>query len=272
MAQRTSEGLTLGPSVRFGWRRLAVEATALAVPVGGFVIWWFASANSTSPFYPPLSSIVDAFADTWVFERFGSDVLPSLARMFAGLGIAIIAGTALGTLMGRLYWLHRAFDPILQFCRALPATALVPVSIVLLGIGTSPKVSLIAFVTTFPILLNAIDGVRSVTPEMEDVARSFRLTGVQRVLQIQLPSAAPQIFAGIRISLSIAFVMMVVTEMVAANNGIGYVTLLAQQNFHVPEMWSGILLLGICGIVLNWAFAAAERAMLGWYMTASREG
>lgn len=254
------------------WRTRALEiAASLIVPVAIVAAWWFGSADSISPFYPPLQTILQTFNDTWVFERVVSDVVPSLRRMAAGFAIAVVVGVALGTLLGRMPLAARALNPILQFGRALPATALVPVSIVLIGVGDIPKVSLIAFVTLFPVMLNTIDGVRSVDPVLEDVCGSYRLSRVQRVLQVQLPAAAPQILSGMRIALSVAFVMMVVTELVAATNGIGYVTLQAQQSFRVPLMWSGMLLLGILGVVVNGVFILVERRMLRWY-THDQEG
>jgi ABC-type nitrate/sulfonate/bicarbonate transport system permease component len=238
---------------------------SLILPVVAVLVWWFASMGNTSPFYPPLQAILEAFRESWVFARVGSDVAPSLGRMFAGYGIAVVLGIGLGVVFGRIPVLLRALNPALQFCRAVPATALVPVSIVLLGVGDTPKIVLIAFVSLFPVLLNTIDGVRNVDPVLEDASRSFRMTRAQRVLHIQLPAATPQIMAGMRVALSVAFVMMVVTELVAATNGIGYVTLQAQQSFQVPQMWAGMLLLGLLGIAFNRVFVFVERRLLRWY-------
>jgi ABC-type nitrate/sulfonate/bicarbonate transport system permease component len=255
------------PALRRQWsaapRRVAIS---LIVPVGIVLVWWFASADNVSPFYPPLSKILETFGENWVFERVASDVLPSLRRMFTGYAIAVVLGVGLGTLLGRLPLMAYALNPVLQFGRAIPATALVPVSIVLFGIGDLPKITLIAFVTLFPIMLNTIDGVRNVDPVLEDVSGSFRLTRAQRVLHVQLPAAAPQVLAGMRIALSVAFVMMVVTELVAATDGIGYVTLQAQQSFQVSLMWSGMLLLGILGVFVNGLFVLVERRLLRWYV------
>lgn len=238
---------------------------SLLLPVALLLVWWFASLGNTSPFWPSLQRILNAFADLWLFDRFGSDVLPSLGRMFAGYGLAVVIGIALGVLLGRFPLVRKAFDPVLQFLRALPATALVPVSIVLMGIGNAPKIALIAFVTVFPVLLNTIDGVRGLDPGLEDTAHAFRLTRRQRIFLVQLPAAAPNIMAGMRVSLSVAFVMMVVTELVAATSGIGYETLQAQQSFEVPQMWAGMLLLGILGVAFNGVFVLVERRLLRWY-------
>jgi ABC-type nitrate/sulfonate/bicarbonate transport system permease component len=245
--------------------RARAVGISLIVPVVAVMTWWFASQDSTSPFYPSLETIASNFRENWLFERFGSDVVPSLTRLALGYLVAVVAGVALGVLFGRQRELYRAFRPAVEFARSVPATALVPIVIVLLGLGDAPKIWLIGFVTMFPILLNTIDGVRSVEPGLEDVGRTFRLTRRQRILSIQLPSAAPQIFAGMRIALTIAFVMMVITEMIGATNGLGFVTLNAQQSFQVPLLWSGMILLGLLGALLNIVFVVAERRVLRWH-------
>jgi ABC-type nitrate/sulfonate/bicarbonate transport system permease component len=245
--------------------RARALGVSFVVPVLILVVWWFASAGSTSPFYPPLETILDNFRDNWLFARFGTDVLPSLSRFALGYLVAVVAGIGLGVLFGRMRLLYQAFAPTVQFARSIPGTALVPVTIVLIGIGNAPKIWLIGFVCAFPIMLNTIDGVRGIERGLEDVGRTFRLTRRQRIFAIQLPSAAPQIFAGLRIALAIAFIMMVVTEMVGATNGIGFVTLSAQQSFQVPLMWSGMLLLAVLGALLNALFVLVERRVLRWH-------
>jgi len=252
-------------------RRRGRALVPLIVPAALVAAWWFASAASTSPYFPPLSRILTTFADNWLGDRVVSDVLPSLGRMLAGFCAAVVVGVGLGALLGRLPLLAHALNPVLQFGRALPATALVPVSIAVLGIGDVPKILLIAFVTVFPVMLNTIDGVRNIDPVLEDVTRSYRLTRRQRLWHVQLPAAAPQVVAGIRIALSVAFVMMIVSELIAATNGIGFVTLIAQQSFRVPLMWSGMILLGILGVAVNVLFAMVERRLLRWYAHAPEE-
>lgn len=237
---------------------------SLVLPVAIIIAWWFVSANSTSPFFPPLSKIFEAFGQTWPLHV-TSDILPSLGRMLAGFLIASVVGVVLGALFGRVRIIAEALNPVLQFCRSLPATALVPVAIVLFGIGDTPKILLIAFVSCFPIMLNTIDGVRNVDPVLEDVTRSFRLTRMQRVRWVQINAALPQVISGMRVALSLSFVVMVTTEMLGSTNGIGYVTLLAQQGFQIPLMWSGLILLGLIGLIINAIFVVVERSLLRWY-------
>lgn len=242
-------------------RRIGI---ALVVPVVVCVLWWFESANSQSAFFPPLQSIVSNFPDTW-FQHISSDIVPSLVRLAMGYLLAVVVGISLGVLLGRLRVLDRALQPAIQFARSIPATALVPISITVAGIGDAPKIWLIAFVCVFPILLNTIEGVRSVNSGLEDVGRTFGLTRLQRIIAIQVPSASPHIFAGMRISLPIAIIMMIVTEMVGATSGIGFITLNAQQGFQIPLMWSGMILLGVLGALLNGAFVLVERRVLRWH-------
>jgi ABC-type nitrate/sulfonate/bicarbonate transport system permease component len=251
--------------------RASAAGIALLVPVAIVVFWWFASADSTSPYYPSLETILSSFRETWLFAHFSSDIVPSLKRLFAGYALAVAVGIGLGILLGRIRTLDAMFQPTLQFSRAIPAAALVPIGTTVLGIGDAPKIWIIAFVCVFPILLNTIDGVRSVEPGLEDVGRSFRLTRRQRVLAIQLPSAAPAIFAGMRIALAFAFIMMIVTEMVAASSGIGFVTLNAQQGFQIPQMWAGMVLLAVLGATLNVIFVLVEGRVLRWHFRSKGE-
>lgn len=249
---------------RVGTRALAV-AVSLVVPIVLVVWWWRWSADATNPYYPSAADIFENFRENWVFERLGSDIMPSLRRMGYGFGLAIIFGVTMGAVLGRVRSLDRLCQPTVTFLRSVPPTALIPVSIAVLGIGDSAKIAMIAFVAMFPILLNTIDGVRGVQPGLEDVAQTFGLSQRQRIFSILLPSAAPQIFAGMRISLAIAFIMMIVSEMLGSTSGMGFVTLNAQTKFQFELMWSGMILLGIVGALLNGLFVLIERRVLRWH-------
>ena len=135
----------------------------------------------------------------------------------------------------------------------------------MIGVGNSMKVFIIAFVCIWPVLLNVIDGVTGVDPTLRETARAYRIARRDYVRHVMLPAASPQIFAGLRVSLSLALIMMVVSEMVASTNGIGYFVLQSQRTFAIPEMWSGILLLGILGYGLNALLTLLERRALGWH-------
>jgi ABC-type nitrate/sulfonate/bicarbonate transport system permease component len=240
----------------------------MALPAVLLVLWAWVSSDSEDVFYPPLTSILEAFRETWISSRIQSDVLPSLIRMLLGFMLAAAVAVPLGLLLGRVHVLERALQPLLHFARSLPGPALVPVFLSLMGYGDGMKVALIAFVCSFPILLNCIDGVRSVEPRLMDVVRMFGIGRVDRTLRVLVPAASPQIFAGLRVALQLAFIMMVVSEMVAATNGIGYQTLIAQKTFSIPSMWAGMLLLGILGYATNAVFGVIERRVLAWHASA----
>jgi ABC-type nitrate/sulfonate/bicarbonate transport system permease component len=235
------------------------------VPLALLALWAVWSANTDTFYYPPLTEILETFMDTWVFERVTSDVIPSLLRLSAGYAIAVVVAIAVGIPLGLNATARRAASPIVEFLRAIPPPALLPLAIVVIGVGNLMKVMIIAFVCLWPVLLNTVDGIRGIDPTLNDTTRSYGVRGLTRLRLVTLPAAAPQIFAGMRTSLSLAVILMVISEMVASTNGIGFFVLQSQRSFAIPEMWSGILLLGILGYVLNLIFMAVERRVLAWH-------
>ncbi len=251
-------------------KRALPVALEIAVPIAILVAWGVWSAGSDTFYVPPLTDILTTFEETWLFERVGSDVLPSLARLGAGYAIAVAAGILIGVPLGLSPTARRAASPIVEFLRAIPPPALLPPAIVVIGIGNSMKVFIIAFVCVWPVLLNTIDGVTGIDPTLNDTSRVYGVRGLERMRRIVLPAAGPQIFAGMRTSLSLAVILMVISEMVASTNGIGFFVLESQRSFAIPEMWSGILLLGILGYILNLAFALVEHRVLAWHRGARK--
>ena len=249
-------------------RRVLLIAVEILTPLTLLAVLWVWTTDAESYYYPPLGDILTAFADTWVFERFSEDVLPSLGRLAAGYVIAAVVGIALGVVLGLQPTLRRMLSPVVEFLRAIPAPALIPFAILVLGIGNDAKIFLIAIVCVFPILLNAIDGVAGVEPTLLDTTRVYRIRTVDRLRYVILPAAAPQIAAGMRTSLSLSLILMVISEMVASSNGIGYFILQSQRSFAITEMWAGILLLGTLGYLFNAVFTLLERRILAWHFGA----
>jgi ABC-type nitrate/sulfonate/bicarbonate transport system permease component len=248
-------------------RRFKILAVALEilVPIALLGIWAAWSANSDTFYFPPLTDIFEKFQETWLFDRVGSDVVPSLERLAFGYVIAVVVAVAVGIPLGMNPTLRTATSPIVEFLRAIPPPALLPFAIVVLGVGNSGKIFLIAFVCLWPVLLNTIDGVTGIDPTLNETARVYGVKGRDRLWRIILPAASPQIFAGMRTSLSLALILMVISEMVASTNGIGFFVLQSQRSFAIPEMWSGILLLGLLGYLLNVVFVLVERRVLAWH-------
>ena len=246
-------------------RRVRSVATEFWLPVVLVALWWVLSARFPSTYSPPLAEIVALFRKLWLFDHARIDLWPSLVNLGVGYGLALVVGIGAGTLLGLAPRLSTALWPTLEFLRAVPGVALLPVFVILLGVGPAMKVALIATGAMWPILLNTVDGVRSVEPTLRDVAASFRIPLAVRLRRIVLPSASPQIFSGARISLSVAVILIVVSEMVGANGGIGYFVRSAERSFAIPEMWSGIIVLGLVGYALNTLFRIVEAWALDWH-------
>ena len=156
--------------------------------------------------------------------------------------------------------------PHIEYWRAIPPPALLPISIIMLySIGNTQKISFIAFFCIFPVLLNTIDGVRAIEPTLIDTARSYRIPTHERIRRIVFPAALPQIFAGMRTSLALAVIVMVLSEYFSSTDGVGYVLLISKNTFQLGPMWAAILLIGVIGYVLNLAYLLAERRMLAWH-------
>lgn len=255
----------LAPAPRPLSRRLGGVLLESWLPVALFAAWWFASADSSSLYFVSLSSILDAFKTQWLSSSAAVHIESSMTNLAIGYAIAIVLGIGIGVALGLVRPLGEALSPILEFLRSIPGVALLPLGLLILGIGSDMKVALIAYGAIWPILLNTVDGVRSIAATVTDLSHSYRLPPRIRLTHIVLPSASPQIVAGMRMSLSIAITVIVFSEMVGSTEGIGYSILQAQRNFAIPEMWAGMLLLGIIGYLLNIAFRGVEYRVLRWH-------
>jgi ABC-type nitrate/sulfonate/bicarbonate transport system permease component len=245
------------------------------------LLWQYAAMRASLIFFPPPLEILKRAAELWLSgppsrlflgDGVFSDILPSLMRLLGGWALAIAVGVPLGVLIGRSRIAADLTNPSLQFLRAIPGPALIPVFIILLGTEAMMRVTLIAFGSVWPILLNTIEGTRTVDPVQIDTAQAYRLPSHARLWRIVLPAALPKIFAGVRVSLALAVILMVVSELVASTNGIGYRIQNSQIMFLLTDMWCGIVLLALLGYTLNWLFLKVEDRALAWYHGARGHG
>ncbi|WP_026819892.1 ABC transporter permease [Arthrobacter castelli] len=240
-------------------------AFLLGLPVLLVLTWWVTTIGSTSFFVPKPGELAQTFVRVWIGDRFFEDVVPSVTNLAAGIVLAIVLGIGFGVLIGSVRWLRALTEPTLEFFRALPPPVLVPVLMLLIGINDSMKIAVIISGAIWPVLLNTIEGVRAVDSVLSDSARTYGINGWARVRHLVLPSAGPQIAAGIRQCLSIALILMVISEMFASSAGLGFTIVQFQRSFAIPEMWSGIVVLGLIGIILSFIFQWTERRVLRWY-------
>ena len=240
-------------------------AVMLSLPAALIAAWWFASAGSQNFYFPPLRTIVETFGKLWFSPQAIHNIAPSLVRFSIGYIAAAILGIAIGIPVGASRNLRNVLEPVLEFLRAIPPPVLVPVLILFAGLGNEMKALVIVFGCIWPVLLNTVAGVRALDEVLAEVVRSYRIGAIARFWHFILPGASPQIFTGLRQSLSIGIILMVISEMFAARDGIGFALVQYQRSFAIPEMWSAIILLGIIGIALSMIFRAFEAWILGWY-------
>ncbi|TQL47528.1 ABC-type nitrate/sulfonate/bicarbonate transport system permease component [Homoserinimonas aerilata] len=238
---------------------------ALALPVILILIWWLISLGTTSIFMPKPDQLLREFFETWVGDRFFTDVLPSLARFAIGTGVAIVFGILIGLLVGLSRNLRDYTEPIFEFFRAIPPPVLIPVFGLLIGVSDQMKVVVIAAGAIWPVLLNTIEGVRGVDSVQSETSRSYGIHGIARVRFQVMPAAAPSILAGVRQALPIGIILMVISEMFFSSSGLGFSIIQFQRRFAIPEMWSGILMLGLIGYAVSMIFKVVERRLLHWY-------
>lgn len=242
-------------------------------------MWEIATRFAASLFFPPPSVIAADMLRLWLSgpasaafltKSVWADLAPSLGRMLAGWSIAVAVGISAGAAIGLSRRIAQFVNPVLQFIRSTPSPALVPIFLLLFGTGATMRIMLIAFGSVWPILLNTIDGVREVDAVQVETARAFSFPRRGLLLYVVLPSAMPRVLAGMRIAIGLALILMVVSELFASTNGIGYLIGAAQRTFLLPDMWSGIVLLGLLGYLLNSVFVFFESFVLVWHRASHR--
>jgi ABC-type nitrate/sulfonate/bicarbonate transport system permease component len=262
---------TVAPPAIAPARHLASLWRTRWVGVGFIVLlllaWEWAAASGALPAmsFPRMSDILTTWWRLVVSGELLGELLPSLWRVFAGYFIGVVLGIAFGLLMGYFRFCFNLLEPITEILRPIPSPAYLPIVILFLGIDDEMKIFMIAFASFFPVLLNTYSGVRSVDPIQLQTARTFGVAGRKLLWQIVLPASSPFIFTGMRVSLAVALIVMVISEMVAASSGIGYFILSAQRGFKIREMFAGVLTLAALGYVLNRLFLLIENRVLAWH-------
>ncbi|GGH42347.1 ABC transporter permease [Microbacterium album] len=245
--------------------RKAVEKTWLVIAL--VLLWWFASAGSTNVFFPPLSVILETLWRDLANGLLLGYLAFSLTNLALGLLFALVIGIGAGLLIGEIRWLREALAPFVDFARSVPQAAIVPLIVGTFGLGAGPKIYTIAFACVFPILLNTIDGVRGIEPTIRRFGKVYRISPARYFRRVVLPGAMPQIFAGIRVALPIGITVMVVSELYAANRGVGFYILNSSSTFQLAQTWAGAVLVGVVGYAIALLFFRIERIPLRWYFT-----
>jgi NitT/TauT family transport system permease protein len=215
-------------------------------------------------FLVPFSEAVKALIELARDGRLWDNTQASLSRSLAGFGIAIGIGVPLGLLIGWYRPVAEFLGPLLELFRNTAALALLPVFILLLGIGETSKIAIVVFACTWPILLNTVSAVRGVDAVLVKSARSMALPAPRLFAKVILPASVPTIFTGIRLAGSGSILVLIAAEMVGAKAGLGYLVNTSQQNFAIPDMYAAIIAISVIGLAFNQLLVALERRLTRW--------
>lgn len=245
------------------WRAVNVRGWAFVIVVTALL----ETATRTgliSNYFPPPTVMFGALLGGLVSGELSGQIGATLLAYAEGLALAAVLAVFAGVLMGTFRTFYNAVRVIVELLRPVPAVSLVPLAILLFGLGYGMRVSVIAFAAFWPILINTFYGVRGIDPVAVDTARNFGLSRAAILWRVVLPSALPSIATGFRISAAIALVLAITAELIAGDSGVGYYVAQMEQAARLPEMYAGILLAGILGYALNLLFRAVEQRVLFW--------
>ncbi len=229
------------------------------------LLWWLASHQGwiSRVFLPTPEATLASLNEGLRGELLGF-MGDTVLRMLLGWLLASLIGVALGALIGASDTARSWIAPTLEFIRPLPASAVMPLAISLLGLSSGMVLAVVAFGAMWPVLLATVHGVASVHLRLREVAHALQLSRSAFVLKIGLPNALPDILAGMRLSITVSLIVAVVGEMIASQSGLGQAILLAARSFRASELFAGIALLGLIGFLSNALLALAERRLLKW--------
>ena len=248
----------------FHWIQKLVKQTAVIILL---LLFWEVAPRigMTDPtFFPPFSKVVEGWWGLVVSGELLAHFQASIVRSFIGFGIALLIAIPLGLLIGWYPIVSDLLNPVLELFRNTAALALLPVFILVFGIGETSKVAIVLFACTFPVLLNTISAVRNVDPLLIKSARSMGLPPYKLFYQVILPASIPTIFTGIRMAGTASILVLIAAEMVGAKEGLGYLINYTQMNFQIPEMYAGIITIAILGFVLNYILVSLEKRFSAW--------
>jgi ABC-type nitrate/sulfonate/bicarbonate transport system permease component len=243
------------------------KLNGLLFMLGLVVVWELTGqAQLINPLIvPPFSKVVRVFAELSWSGQIPLQVIVSMKRAALGYFLAAAVFIPLGILMGLSRRIYSVLEVIVEMLRPIPPPVVIPVAMLFFGLEDEMKIFVIFFSCAWPILLNTIDGVRNLDWVLLNTAKTFGLSRGRIIWRVILPACSPQIVTGLRVSLPIMLILVVISEMVGSTDGIGYFILDSQRRFRVPQMYAGMLALAILGYALNQIFNLLQRTLLPWH-------
>ena len=222
---------------------------------------WFAYASPLEPHDPAKGSYL-----VWLFSgELPHDAIATVFRVAAGFAIGAGLALPLGLLMGNFPGAYRLCNPLIQVLRPIPPIAYIPLAILWFGLGNPPAYFLISLGAFFPVLMNTIAGVRNVDAIFIRAARNLGAGKMTLFLRIILPAATPHILTGIRVGIGVAFICVIVAEMIAVNNGLGFRILEAREYFWSDKIIAGMITIGLLGLIIDTGMSRVNSYLLRWH-------
>jgi ABC-type nitrate/sulfonate/bicarbonate transport system permease component len=228
-------------------------------------LWQVALAHSHNPFFPPPSKIFDDVGFVVTPHWIGTSVKSSLYVLTAGYLIGSAMGILFGAIIGSSRMLIDVTTPIANFIRSIPSAAKVPVMMAILGIGTATRVCAISVAVLFPVLMATMRSVAATDQHLLELGHLMEYGRFRSLVLIRVPAATGDILTGLHAAVQVALLVMVVSEMLGSGVGIGAFVVRSQNSFMISDMWVGIFVIGVIGILLNEIFVFAERKFAPWY-------
>lgn len=245
---------------------LTDRLSSLAVLLALLALWWLSAHRQwVSPvFLPTPEATLDSLAAGLRAGDLAAYAGATVGRMVAGWLLASLFGVVLGAVIGLSDSARAWLQPMLECLRPLPASAVIPLAIAVFGLSPGMVLFVVAFGAMWPVLLATLHGFAQVHVQLREVAAALQLSRLGFAFKLGLPSALPDILAGMRLSLTVALIVSVVGEMIASQAGLGQAILLAARSFRATELYAGVLLLGAVGYASNTLLARAEARLLRW--------
>jgi len=238
----------------------------LATPILLLIIWEVAGQLKLIDvrFFPPPSSIVHQIGVLIASGELVANTLASLRRLALGMLLGGVPALFLGLAMGISRPLRAAIDPLVSATYPIPKSAILPLVLLIFGLGEMSKVVMVALGAFYPILINTVLGVVNLDKVYLDVGHNYRANRWQVFRTIALPGALPSIMAGIKLAMGMGLILIAISEMVAANDGIGYMIWNSWQVLTVDTMYVGLLVIAILGFLFSLALDEIERMLIPW--------
>lgn len=262
--KRTVHGTIVPVVLLIAWEALTqsgfINPQILPAP-SQVLLKWIAYLKPLEPYDPANMSYL-----VWLFSgELPHDALASIIRVVGGFAIGAGLALPLGLLMGGSSRFYQLMNPLVQLLRPIPPIAYIPLAILWFGLGNPPAFFLISLGAFFPVLMNTISGVRTVDEIYIRAARNLGASGATLFLRIILPAATPHILTGLRVGIGVAFIVVIVAEMIAVNNGLGFRILEAREFMWSDKIIAGMITIGLLGLAIDTGMDRINRHLLRWH-------